>query len=289
MNKRFSILFLLTLTFAIAAILAGFRYGSQQGYDHGEQEWHNEMPSSIRHPLHGIELAEDISDEDWPGEAKEDRRTDLVIWMVTEKIAPDQWEAMGGPFSIQHDEQRDELAVFASKAIQDEIAALINDLSASPDSLNRFAREKLLELKERARLQEERVRQQLQPATQLIAGPFEVLNRDAILAGRYSVTMAKSAKPMIAHVDFFPNPDEAGVVTHGGVKIQYKNEGEHPPLSQSFQVWGGGRIQIGATYYSAGTIDENLILVSENEPKEILVLSSQPLPVREQTDEREPE
>lgn len=88
---------------------------------------------------------------------------------------------------------------------------------------------------------------------------------------------------MIACLVFYPGPD--GI--HGGVKVRYKNEEEHPPLSQNFAVWGAGKIHIGPTTYSAGRIDEHLVLVSDGEPKEILVLSDQSLPTGEQSGGRE--
>jgi hypothetical protein len=134
---RFSLGTLLFIVLLVAGFLGGMRAGFHRGYSAGQSQRAKETPVARVYPVASLVLpTADAS----PSEAD----FDTLIEVITTSIAPESWDEVGGPGSIDAFPLGLSLVVTQTPEIHERITVLLNDLeglrgaadAASDDSVS---------------------------------------------------------------------------------------------------------------------------------------------------------
>jgi hypothetical protein len=118
---RFTLATLLFVVLLIAGFLAGLRAGFQRGYVAGELQRENETPVARVYPVASLVLPT-------PDSPPENADYDTLIDLITSSIAPESWDTVGGPGSIEAFPASRSVVITQTPPVHERITSLLQNL-----------------------------------------------------------------------------------------------------------------------------------------------------------------
>jgi len=118
---RFGLGTLLFLVLLVAGFLGGMKAGFQRGYSAGQAQREKETPVAKVYPVASLVLPA-------PDASLSESDFDTLIQLITSSIAPESWDFVGGPGSINGFPDAISLVVLQTPEVHERIAILLRDL-----------------------------------------------------------------------------------------------------------------------------------------------------------------
>ena len=126
---RFGLGTLLFVVLLVAGFLGGIRAGFQRGYSAGQAQREKETPVPKVYPVASLVLST-------PDAPTSDADFDTLIDLITSTIAPESWDCVGGPGSINGFPSSLSLVVTQTPGVHERIVILLKDMEGQHRAVN---------------------------------------------------------------------------------------------------------------------------------------------------------
>lgn len=271
-NKRFrfSVAALLFGALCVAGILAGYRGGYEQGYASGKAQRQAEEPFAKVHEVgHLIQLA--VDEKVRTGEASAaaiDNAYDSLIQAIQATVAPDHWEALGGPGRTIPSPENEAIIVHATADVQEHVETLLSDLDEARAAIRKISQERQRMQAAAAKARAEHAEKEWRELEKRVGKPLTPVPAGTTFQGTWNVHPETYGSPQpMQQYDFRQD---------GDVKTIAIKDSDGKVKRDEYSVSIEGQlIMFGMIYDAATTERGELVLIDRGEPETILVATEQ--------------